>query len=173
MTTPLQQALAALQPHLRVLAAAAPPPDALRTAHDCCAAFLDHPLALPCAEALLCLPGCDSHSTMYALQIVSRTVTQRGGGGSPELQALLLRLIAPGGAFTATSPGFVAPKLAAAIAGLLEREFPQRWPDGMHAIASLAGAGSRDAGSLVSCVHYLVFGPLQRPMAARRPRPPP
>lgn len=141
MSTPLDQALSALQPHLRVLSAVAPAPGALRAAHDCCAAFLDHPLALPCAEALLTAtgPGCDSHMRMYALQIIDRAVAQRGGRGAPELHALLLRLIVPGGALAAASPGFVVTKLAAAIAGLLEREFPQRWPDGLHALASLAG----------------------------------
>ena len=141
MSTPLEQALQAVYPHLQVLSQGAPLPGALRGAHEYCSAFLDHPLAIACSEALLCTtgPGIDGHARMYALQILSRAVSKRGGNGEPDLQALMQRLLSPGGALMASSPPFVAPVLASSVAGLLEREFPQRWPDGLQMLTRLIG----------------------------------
>jgi hypothetical protein len=156
MASPLEQALRDIYPHLLVLGEATPSPFAMATAFKHCSTFFDHPAAVPCAEYLLRTTGFGDHARMYALQILSRAVARHGGEASVDLQALVLRLLIPGGPLypqiaLAEVPLFVSSKIAAIVSGLLVREFPQRWQDGVHAIVRIAAEHGGVSAETAAC----------------------
>lgn len=142
-TSPVHQALAQLSPHLLVLSSSVPSADALKTATDVLGSFFSHPLAGPVAEAILADPASGDSGRLYALKLVGYAVATRGGSGDRDLQGSLLRLLdaVAGGSRAERNATFVREKLAATIADLGSREFPQRWPGMVTDLVGTASSG--------------------------------
>ena len=132
-------ALQRLTPHLLVLNKPAPTAQELKAATDVCTAFMSDPAAPAVAELLLSSPDAGDGPKLYALKVLSFAVASRGGKGDASLQGSVLELLKK--CVTDGAPAFIREKLAAIVADLAAREFPQRWPGMIEQLNAIASAG--------------------------------